>query len=174
MNRARVWLVVSPVIAAGVLSAHSLAYRLTGTSAAPLHSYLEHGPQVLLVLALCGLLVSALGKRLSAPRAWVFPIVAVASFVGQEHLERLVHGEATLTLVTTPVFLVGLALQIPVALLAWALARWLVAAVHDEASVPAARAAFRLAVLALPTAATCPGEVRTPPGRGPPRFSPSR
>jgi hypothetical protein len=172
--RARVWLVVSPVIAAGVLGAHALAYHVTGTPAAPFHSYLEHAPQVVLVLALCGLVIGAFGRRLGAPPAGAFPIVAVTAFVGQEHLERLVHGEATLTLVTTPVFLVGLALQIPVALLAWALARWLVAAVHDEASEPAARAAFRLAVFALPTAATCPGEVRTAPGRAPPRFSPSR
>ena len=43
-----VWLLVSPVVAAGVLIAHSVAYRLTSTPSDPFHAYLGHAPQVLL------------------------------------------------------------------------------------------------------------------------------
>ena len=39
MNRTRVWFVVSPVVAAGVLTAHWLAYRLTSTPTDPFHGY---------------------------------------------------------------------------------------------------------------------------------------
>ena len=52
MNRTRVWLVVSPVVAAGVLIAHSVAYRLTSTPTDPFHAYLGHAPQVLLLIAI--------------------------------------------------------------------------------------------------------------------------
>jgi hypothetical protein len=167
-----VWLVVSPVIAAGVLTAHLLAYRLTGTSAAPLHSYLEHGPQVVLLVALSALVLGAFGERSSAPRMWAFPLVAVATFVGQEHVERIVHGHASLSLVTTQVFFVGLLLQVPVALLAWALARWLLDAVNDDAAGPELRAALRLSLVALRAEATPRSEGRAPTGRGPPRLRP--
>jgi hypothetical protein len=169
VNRTRVWLVVSPVVAAGVLTAHSLAYRLTGTAVAPLHSYLEHAPQVLLMLALCGLVFGLFGGRLDAPPAWLFPVVAVASFVGQEQLERLAHGEWTASFVASPVFLVGLVLQLPVAFLAWVLARWLLAVVGEtEFAQPRSRPQYLLDVAAAIAADVRPSEVRTPPGRAPP------
>jgi len=92
VNRTRAWLVVSPVIAAGVLVAHALAYRLTATPTDPFHEYLAHAPQVLLLLALSGLVLAGFGPRREAPPAWVFPLVGVATFVAQEHVERIVHG----------------------------------------------------------------------------------
>lgn len=168
MSSARAWLVVSPVIAAGVLGAHSLAYRLTGTPSATIHSYLEHAPQVLLVLALCSLVTAAFGRRLSAPPPWAFPLLAVASFVGQENLERLVHGEWRLSLVTTPAFLVGLVLQFPVAVVAWALARLLLVVVGRAPAGRPVVASFALGLVAAPSAATGSIDVRTPPGRAPP------
>lgn len=125
------WLVVSAVIAAGVLVGHALAYRLTSTPAGPFHEYLAHAPQVLLLLVVSGLALTGLGPRRAAPPSWVFPLVAGATFVAQEHLERIVHGGGAPILVTTPVFLVGLALQLPVALVAWALARRLLAVVAE-------------------------------------------
>ena len=130
MNRTRAWLVVSPVIAAGVLVAHALAYRLTSTPADPFHEYLAHAPQVLLLLGLSGLAIAGFGPRRDAPPAWVVPIVGVVTFVTQEHVERIVHGGGVPVLVTAPVFLVGLALQLPVALVAWLLARRLLGAVE--------------------------------------------
>ena len=131
MNRTRVWLVVSPVVAAGVLTAHWLAYRLTSTPTDPFHGYLEHAPQVLLLLALAGMILAAVTARVDAPPSWAFPFVGLATFVLQEHLERLVHGGGAPFLLTSPAFLLGLALQIPVALVAWALARWLLGAVRQ-------------------------------------------
>jgi hypothetical protein len=131
VNRTRVWLVVSPVVAAGVLIAHSVAYRLTSTPTDPFHAYLGHAPQVLLLLAIAGIVVAALGRPRSAPPAHVFPVVALATYVVQEHVERIVHGGVPL-LLTSPAFLVGLALQVPVALVAWGLARWLLRAVGEQ------------------------------------------
>jgi hypothetical protein len=129
--RTRAWLVVSPVIAAGVLVAHTLAYRLTSTPTGPFHEYLTHAPQVLLLLALSGLLLS-FGSGRDAPAAWVFPVAALATFTAQEHLERFVHGDGMPVLVLTPVFLVGLVLQVPVAVLSWRLARGLLAVVEER------------------------------------------
>ena len=64
VNRTWVWLVVSPVVAAGVLTGHWLAYRLTATPTDPLHAYLEHAPQVLLILTVAALILAALGTRI--------------------------------------------------------------------------------------------------------------
>ena len=132
MNRTWVWLVVSPVAAAGVLIGHGLAYRLTSTPTDPFHAYLEHAPQVLLILMVAGVILAALGTRTNAPPARVFPLVGLTTFVLQEHIERLVHGGGVPMLLTSPAFVVGLALQIPMALVAWALARWLLGLVGDE------------------------------------------
>ena len=148
MNRTRAWLVVSPVSAAGVLVAHSLAYRLTSTPTDPFHEYLAHAPQVLLLLALSGLALAGFGPRRDAPPAWVFPLVGIATFVAQEHVERIAHGDGVPMLVTTPVFLVGLALQLPVALVAWLLARRLLGAV--ERADPRLPLRSRIEFLLLP------------------------
>jgi hypothetical protein len=145
VNRTRVWLVVSPVVAAGVLIAHSVAYRLTSTPTDSFHAYLGHAPQVLLLLAIAGIVVAALGRPRSAPPAHVFPVVALATFVVQEHVERVVHGGVPM-LLTSPAFLVGLVLQVPVALVAWGLARWILRAM-GEPRTPArlrSRLEFRL------------------------------
>ncbi len=69
----RVWLVVSPVVAAGVLGAHSLAYRITSTPSDPFHAYLGHAPQILLLLAIVGIVVGALGAPRQSASAARFP-----------------------------------------------------------------------------------------------------
>jgi len=140
--RTRAWLVVSPIVASGVLVAHSLAYRLTGTPTDAFHAYLGHAPQILLLLLLGGLAFGGLGRRSVAPRPWAFPLAAVATFAVQEHLERLLHAGQLPFLLTTPAFLVGLALQIPVAIAAWLLARWLLAAVGSTLRRRSARGRF--------------------------------
>jgi ABC-type amino acid transport system permease subunit len=174
VNRTRVWLVVSPVLAGGVLLAHSLAYRLTGIPTDPFHSYLEHVPQILLLSTLAGLALGGLGPRLQAPPVATFPVVALTTFAAQEHLERLVHGAGVPFLLTTPAFLVGLVLQIPFALVAWALARWLVAAVRALTMRTPTRPRLVLYVFSFlrcdPFASS---ELRLPPGRGPPALLPS-
>ena len=161
-------LVVSPVAAAGVLAAHALAYRLTSTSTDPFHAYLEHAPQVLLVLLLCGAVLGGFGTRRNAPPAYAFPLVALATFVVQEHLERIVHGSGLPILVTSPAFIVGLALQVPVALLAWVLARWLLDVVQETGSHRTLRSRFDLGLVASSLAAVGRTEIPIPHGRGPP------
>jgi hypothetical protein len=158
VNRTRVWLVVSPVLAGGVLVAHSLAYRLTGTPTDPFHSYLEHVPQILLLLTLAGLALGGVGRGLHAPPAAAFPI-----------LERIVHGAGVPLLFATPAFLVGLLLQIPFALAAWALARWLLGAVRATRRHRPRRSRLVLYVLsALGLEPRPESDLRLPPGRAPP------
>jgi hypothetical protein len=174
VNRTRVWLVVSSIVAAGVLTTHWLAYRLTSTPTDPFHGYLEHAPQVLLVLAGAGVILAAFTARVNAPPARAFPLVALATFVVQEHLERLVHGGGMPFLLTSPAFVLGLALQIPVALVAWALARWLLAAVHEGRLRTPPRVRVALVRLSEPISTLDPIDVGIRAGRGPPALLPSR
>jgi hypothetical protein len=173
VNRTRVWLVVSPVVAAGVLTAHWLAYRLTSTPTDPFHGYLEHAPQVLLLLAFGGVILTVVTRRVNAPPSGAFPLVALATFVLQEHLERLVHGGGVPFLLTSPAFVLGLALQIPVALVAWALARRLLAAMHEGRRRTPPRVRVTLLRVIEPASVLAAIDVVTPPGRGPPGLLPS-
>jgi hypothetical protein len=169
VTRTRVWLVVSPVLAGGVLVAHSLAYRLTATPTDPFHAYLEHVPQILLLLTLAGLTLGGLGSRLHAPPTAAFPLVALTTFAAQEHLERLVHEAGVPFLLTTPAFLVGLLLQVPFALAAWALARWLLGAVQATRRQGPKRARLVVDVLCAVGGEVRPAvDLRLPPGRAPP------
>jgi hypothetical protein len=161
--------VLLPVLAAGVLVSHALAYRLTATPTDRFHAYLEHAPQVLLVLALCGIVLGGFGRRREAPTAYVFPLVAMTTFAVQEHLERLVHEGSVPFLLTSPAFVVGLLLQVPVALGAWVLGRWLLR-VADEPAPPrlALRPRFDLPLVVAPAAALASSEPPAALGRGPP------
>ena len=170
MNRTWVWLIVSPVVAAGVLTGHWLAYRLTATPTEPLHAYLEHAPQVLLLLTVAAVILAALGARVNAPPVRAFPLVGLATFVLQEHLERLAHGDGLPMLLTSPAFVVGLALQIPVALVAWALARWLLGLVGDTVLRTPVCPDWAFVSATIPIGALDPIDVRIPRGRGPPRL----
>jgi hypothetical protein len=167
VDRLRVWLVVSPIVAAGVLVAHALAYRLTGTPTGPLHDYLDHAPQVVLVAALVGL-AAGLAARRSSVDAWPFPVAALVTFATQEHAERFLHTGELPWLLDSPVFLVGLLLQAPVALVVWALARRLLRAL---VVLPARRPRLPrhlLDVLVPRALVVRSSPVRVLPGRGPP------
>ena len=162
------WLVVSPVVAAGVLVAHSLAYRITGTPTDPFHEYLGHAPQILLLLAIAGIALGALGAPRQAPPAHAFPLVALGTFVVQEHVERLVHGGGVPLLLVSPVFLVGLALQIPVALGAWALASRLLRALRDERPAIRLRSRLQFDALVLTSDHVAPIALPSASSRAPP------
>lgn len=156
-------------MACGVLVSHELAYWVTSTPTDRFHAYLEHAPQVLLLIVLSAIVLGGFGRRRTAPPARVFPLIAVTTFVLQEHIERLVHGGSFPILVTSPAFVVGLLLQIPTALVAWALARWLLDAVGDPpARRLVVRPRFELPLVARPVSALA--SLRRPParGRGPP------
>jgi len=162
-----VWLAVSPIVVGGVLVAHALAYRLTGTPTGPLHTYLDHAPQVLLVAALVGLGVGLAARR-SRVAAWPFPVAALAAFATQEHAERLFHTGELPWLLASPVFLVGLLLQAPVALVVWALARRLLRAlvVAPPRRPRLPRHLVDVLLPSVPVVRRAP--VRALPGRGPP------
>jgi hypothetical protein len=168
VNRTRAWLVVSPVVATGVLVAHALAYRVTGTPSGPAHDYLAHAPQVLLLLTLSSVALAGYGKRREAPAAGVFPVVALVTFVVQEHLESLFHDGGWPLLAASPTFQVGLVIQVPVALLAWVLARWLIAVAQEPTPLPSIRALHDAALVGAKSVCGESPETPSPLGRGPP------
>jgi hypothetical protein len=108
---------------AGTLVAHAVAYAAFGAPAGDVHGYLAHLPQLVTILALPALLLAAVAGRAATPRAWPFAAAALVAFVLQEHLERVIHTGELPFLLDRPVFLLGLVLQVPFALVAWLLAR---------------------------------------------------
>lgn len=168
MDRLRAWLVVAPLVAAGTLVTHAVAYRLTGTPAGSTHAYLEHAPQTVLLAMVLAIALAGLGARLQAPPAWSLAALAPLVFLAQEHLERLVHTGHVPWLLTSPAVVLGLLLQVPVALVVWVVARRALRAlapVRRRRRVPA----HVLGALASPIArdvARVPARVL--PARGPP------
>jgi hypothetical protein len=142
-RRLTAWLVTLPLAVAGTQVAHALAYRLvtpgaevrTHGLAASGHGYLEYLPLVLAIGAvLVAFALTAEVRRLvegtGGPglrvRAWHFALVAPAIFSLQEHLERLFHeGILPWDTALAATFIVGVVLQLPFALAAYALARLL-------------------------------------------------
>ena len=141
-RRLIVWLVTLPLAIFGSQVAHELAYRLvTGDAekraselSATGHAYLTYLPFGLAVATVLALL--ALGTEIrqiaaratgaaATPRAASFAILGPAIFVCQEHFERLASaGEFPLLAALEPTFVVGLLLQAPLALVAYAAARF--------------------------------------------------
>jgi hypothetical protein len=139
-RRGLAWLLALPLVTAGSLLAHALAYRVA--EPAPLaraellgatgHGYLAATPFVLgvcLAFLASGLVAVAVRSRRhrGTPAAsWPLALVAPLGFAAQEHLERLgATGSFPVELATQPAFLTGLALQAPIAVLALLCARWL-------------------------------------------------
>jgi hypothetical protein len=145
MSRARSPLLLSlPLVLTGSALAHSLAYGLVEPDAqargallrASGHAYLQLGS--LAAAAACALLVVAMLRhaalvgrrgRASDPPPLLFALLPPIVFALQEHLERLLHtGEVPFAAALEPTFLVGLLLQLPFALVAYAAARALLRA----------------------------------------------
>jgi hypothetical protein len=134
VERSRLSLLLSlSLMAAGSLSAHTLAYRVAappelGESG---HGYLAGAPAFLALcltvgaVALVGFALA--GARGASPRlapAWAYALLPIFGFALQEHLERLFHdGSFPLSAALEPTFAVGLALQLPFALAALFFAR---------------------------------------------------
>ncbi len=162
------WAFVTPVAAAGILAAHALAYALTGTAAGSLHDYLGHAPQVVGVLASLGLVGLALQERSAGrPPAWAYAILAPLGFTCQEHVERLLHTGELPWLLTTPAFLLGLALQVPVALVCVFVARRVTGSLTDvRRSRPAALGEVWLPLPHTPIVARASRSARPRDGTG--------
>jgi hypothetical protein len=170
VRHAFAWLLALVLAAAGTLVGHAAAYRLTGQPAGEVHAYLDHAPQVLFVLATVAVALLAVTRAAAAPPAWPFPVLALTAFAVQEHVERLVHTGHVPWLLTNPTFLTGLAVQLPLALAAWALARRLLRVLGLSPRRPRLLPAFQLA-LATDAPTAVPG--RRPPAptaRAPPQL----
>jgi hypothetical protein len=74
------------------------------------------------VLTLPAALLAVSASRGGAPRPASFALLGTATYVALEHLERL-SQDGLPWLLGSPVFLLGLALQVPFALAAWWVAR---------------------------------------------------
>jgi hypothetical protein len=136
MRRRVSLLLALPIALAGSLVAHQLAYLLSDPVAAERaqvlaatgHGYLRYLPMLLAAAGMTlvvGLALEAAARRtrrLALP-AWPVALVAPVAFAVQEHLERVLHAGAFPTgLITSRTFLLGLAFQVPFALLAWGIA----------------------------------------------------
>jgi hypothetical protein len=167
--------------------AHAVAYRIAYPQAhvrvvqmlATGHSYFTRLPLVLAAAGAC-LLVSFVVTAADAARgrsqrglpAWAFALLPPLAFALQEVLELSLHtGTFAWHAVLAPTFVPGLALQLPVALLMYVVARLLLHTAERigralARSVPAAMhvAAFALAPIA-PRVRLLPGRslARAPP-----------
>jgi hypothetical protein len=161
-RRSVAWLLTIPLAVVGSQLAHALAYRLaTGSDrershelASSGHAYLTYAP---IVLAICAALVlialvhelrtvfAGHAGRSPRPSAVSFAVLAPAIFVGQEHFERLLHsGTFAPALVFERTFLLGLAMQVPFALIAYVCARLLLGAARVVARLLAVPRVFVL------------------------------
>jgi hypothetical protein len=143
-RRAVVWLVTLVLVAIGSQVGHVLAYRLVYPESevrwrellATGHSYLPYEPLLLAAAAACAavsLLVVAAdevrGRRPQALPAWAFALLPPLAFAAQELLERLLAGAGVHpAFLAQPTFRIGLLLQLPCGLAAYAVARLLLRA----------------------------------------------
>ena len=143
-NRPLPWLLALPLMAAGCLGAHSAAYSLIEPATPePAHGYLTIALLLLAIGMAVGLVAAlssvAAGRSRAVVSVRLFALLPPLAFTLQEHLERAFQpGVSALETTLDPVFLVGLALQLPFALGAVAVARSLLRAAE------AAGALFRL------------------------------
>ena len=167
-----------PLAAAGTLAGHAAGYALVGSSRrdALAHGYLGYAPQFLalciavLVLALA---LRATGRLQGRPSAWPFALIPPIAFLAQELIERLAAGLPAHA-VLEPAVYVGLAAQLPIALLGFLAARSLLRAADEATRGLVTRLAFvpRPASTAAPIGAQAPVPARLTTGRrdrAPPR-----
>lgn len=191
-RRSVAWLLTLPLAVVGSQLAHALAYRLATPNdaerghelAASGHGYLAYLPAVLAVcsvlvaLALAGELGHALtdrSRRPSRPSALRFAVLAPAIFACQEHFERLLHdGRFPWNAGFHRLFLVGLLLQLPFALVAYTLARLLLRVARSLGRLLTPPLRLSRVGAAIPRPATCIAVPRVPAlalgygSRGPP------
>jgi hypothetical protein len=158
-GRGVVWLPSLPLAAVGWLAAHSVAYLIVAPDhdqRAQLlsdsgHGYLGLAPVLVactITLVVAGLALAIHdglrgGSRARMP-VWPVALVPPLGFIAQEHLERLIELNAfPFGAVLEPTFLVGLALQVPFALVAVTLARVVLALGHRIGRTFAARRSAR-------------------------------
>jgi hypothetical protein len=143
ISRRAVWVISLPLVMASWLGAHCLAYWLVspgaehrmGMHAEHGHAWFGYTPAIAIwglafVVAGLVLCVSAglRGRRPTRPPVRLFALLPPAGFTVQEHAERLIaSGSIPHDLMVEPTFVLGLALQLPFALVALLLTRALYA-----------------------------------------------
>ena len=169
VRRGLTWALTLPLVLGGVEAAHALAYRLVYPQLdarvllATGHAYLAWLPLLLGVsgaLALVALVAAAVdaahGRSPCELPAWAFAVVPPVAFTLQEVLELSLHlGGFGWRAVLAPTFLPGVALQLPLAVLAYVAARLLL---RTAERLGRALAPVRLSPL-LELAAAAPPEV---------------
>jgi hypothetical protein len=161
VNRRRIpWLLSVPLMVGGTEVAHWLAFRLVYPDAWQRSQALQQtGHGYFSFLPIAGgtgvaLLLSALllhgkdvsaghGRQVREVRLSQFAVLPPLAFALQEHLERLVHNGTMLGVVLEPTFMLGLLLQLPFALVAYLLARFLLRAAGYVGNVVSRRNAPR-------------------------------
>ena len=134
-------LLVAPLVLIATEVSHALAYRFAYENqyvrAAALaeagHGHFVFwtdalGPVLALLLATLVLRTLESARCSLGPlriRLWWFVLLPALAFAAQEHLERLVHtGTVPWNVALEPVFLIGLALQLPIGVAAYVLGRF--------------------------------------------------
>ena len=135
-----------PLAAAGTLAGHAAAYALVGASRRDelAHGYLVYAPQFLaLCVAVLALALSfrVAGRLQGRPAAWPFALIPPVAFLAQELIERLAAGLPAHA-VLEPAVYVGLAAQLPIALLGFLVARALLRVADETSRALAVRPAF--------------------------------
>jgi hypothetical protein len=137
------WAIAVPLAVASWLGAHCLGYALVapgaehgmGMHAEHGHAWLGYTPALAvwgLALLAAGLVLCVgeglRGREPARPPVLLFGLLPPFGFAVQEHIERLISsGSVPHDLVVEPTFLLGLALQLPFALVALLLTRALYA-----------------------------------------------
>jgi hypothetical protein len=188
-DRSRTALLLTlPLSAAGMLLAHELTWGIAGHGHEQEvdHGYLRYGA-VFVALAAAVVAVASTrnfvrtigGEVAEVPSAVTFAVMPIVGFVFQEHLEHLVAArELELSFFLSPPFVVGLALQLPFALAAMLVARFILRAIRTavttlrRASVRRVRLVVALSVPVASAAVCGPARSRglafSSAGRAPP------
>ena len=191
MRRHLAWPLAVPFSVLGVLAAHWLSYRLVVPDsherghllAATGHGYLSYAPLIvgvsfaLIVLGFgCAVVRELRGVTPGAGApAWLVGLLPPLAFVVQEYVERYMqHGWVEWGVALEATFVVGLALQVPFALVAAAATLLLTRAARGLAAIVSRSLAPRVLNLGLFLLPVHPDLPRTPllalgyAGRAPP------
>ncbi len=201
-RRAAAWLLSVPLMVAGSQVAHVLAYawvypqahvRLSALLSSG-HGYMLGAAGYLpLLLGMFGavelvavgwVIAGSVRRSLQRPvPAWAFALLPILGFVLQEILERWLSGRSfPWWVVLQPTFGIGLALQLPFALLAFLMARLLMRTAARAALALPSLSAVRVGACTDPPVAACghrgrgactPAFLPYPPVRGPPALAAS-
>lgn len=187
MRRGAAWLVTAPIALAGVVAAHAVANRLTGSpeGAGELFSSAESGAEMAPALGALAvsLVLVGLARRVAGAhagrraRAVPFACLAPVAFVVLELLEGVAHrGGVPWHELLEPTFAIGLLLQLPFAAAGYVVARLLlrISDAVRQLIVPRWSALRRPVptLVAFSTASERPRRTTAHaahPGRGPPR-----